>query len=266
MDFNDHNLVTEREILEKYILGELPSDMEEGFEEHMLFCKECRDNYNKLQTTILGAQTTLEHTVYAKKKSNENTKRILASTPFKIAAGIVVIISLSVVLMFLVKTTRNPSVVASYSDSLSKYASDSDSVGKTHINSDSIERDHLYEKNNQSAGINQAKQPDLYADVFKPLSYLEGAIDNQLRSETLKILSPKINAEFKEPAVILFDWEPYQNASLSLVIKDNKGKTVFESVVIAPFTYMRTLHAGLYYWQLNTEDETIYTGKFILRE
>ncbi len=253
MDFNDHKLIEEREIIEKYILGELPPEMEEAFEEHLLYCKECRDNYNNMRDIISGAQKALEKNVFEGKRKAERQSRHISINLLKLAAGFVIVIGLAFSIYYMVKTKGPEPVNLSCADTLTKSATSFDTLTK---NTDSTI------ENKESTKTIPAQ---LYADAYKPLSYLEGAIDNQLRSESLKIISPKPSAEFHEPYVILFDWEPVRNESLSLVIKDNKGETIFESEISAPFTYMRSLHQGLYYWQLNTKDETLYAGKFFLR-
>ena len=110
------------------------------------------------------------------------------------------------------------------------------------------------------------KQPEnLYAQAYKPLSYLEGAIDNQLRGDDLKIITPPMSKGFSENEEITFNWETNNSQSFLLIIKDNTGKSVFETETPPPYKFQKKLKKGLYYWQLNTSDETLFTGKFLIR-
>ena len=103
----------------------------------------------------------------------------------------------------------------------------------------------------------------LLAEAFRPSPMFENAIENQVRSDGLTLLTPTNAQTFTTVDVIEFRWENAEK-QLSLVIYNNKGNIIYEKKVKSPFTLNQTLQPGLYYWQLETEDEALYTLKFLI--
>ena len=70
-------------------------------------------------------------------------------------------------------------------------------------------------------------------------------------------------AHFKDN--ITFAWEQTEHQSIHLIIFNNRGDDIFNTVVEdAVFKYSDPLDPGLYYWKLENEDELLYLGKFFV--
>ncbi len=105
----------------------------------------------------------------------------------------------------------------------------------------------------------------LLAEAFRPSPIFENAIENQVRSSGFTVLAPDDSQKFKTGDTIEFQWKN-SNKQLTLVIFNNKGKIILESIVESPFKLEKKLPPGLYYWQLETDEEAIQTSKFIVQE
>ena len=105
----------------------------------------------------------------------------------------------------------------------------------------------------------------LLAEAFRPSPIFENAIENQVRSSGFTVLAPDDSQKFKTGDTIEFQWKN-SNKQLTLVIFNNKGKIILESIVESPYKLEKKLPPGLYYWQLETGKEAIQTSKFIVQE
>ncbi len=106
------------------------------------------------------------------------------------------------------------------------------------------------------------REQDLYAANFTPLPELEDMVGNTFRSSEVEVTSPNNGATYAGD--IRFDWK--SPGPLTLVVMDNRGKNVLERrVVKPPFVMEKLSRRGLYYWKLQTAEELVYVGKFVVR-
>ena len=105
---------------------------------------------------------------------------------------------------------------------------------------------------------------DLLSEAFIPSPMFENLIENQVRSDVLRIIAPVPSQVFQKTDTINFMWENGEEM-FTLVVFNNKGHVVFEKAVGSPFRLSDLLQPGLYYWQLETEDEALQTYRFIVR-
>lgn len=104
---------------------------------------------------------------------------------------------------------------------------------------------------------------ELYAANFEPAPYLEGLITYNVRAFSINVLAPKPGAKLEEP--YFFEWEKGKPAPRFLKILNNRGEEIFSSTPESNrFTYQRQLEPGLYYWKLESEDDLLYLGKFLV--
>lgn len=109
-------------------------------------------------------------------------------------------------------------------------------------------------------------QPDLYAANFIPSEQLEGLSGEVFRSSGFEALFPSINQTFSPGAEILFQWKQESGTPLQLIVLNNSGKEVFRQEVSATtWAWTSPKRPGLYYWKLESTEELLYTGKFLLK-
>ena len=115
------------------------------------------------------------------------------------------------------------------------------------LNKDSVKR-NLKAKNDQHN--------------FTELLRFESQINQEYRSDAIEIISPKKSETYKSSENINFKWKKSAIENLNLGLYDNKGKLIFQKKITSNYHFKQVLPPGLYYWQLETEDDIVYTGKF----
>lgn len=213
----DHKEIDQKDIIEKYALHKLTEVEENAFEEHLLYCKRCRQALSEIENVIysikksaqagydLNYSENIKSDLKKSKKRNDKTYVIL----YPAAAAIIVILI---------------TLLAVY------YAMDTS-----------------------------------YSDIYKKSSLLENAIANRYRSESLEIISPEHAKEFNRGQDITFIWQGEKYEILNLVVLNNREEIVFEKKISSSYNLENELKKGLYYWQLETEEESIYIDKFYIR-
>ncbi len=93
---------------------------------------------------------------------------------------------------------------------------------------------------------------------------LENWIGSQSRSLAVQVLSPQNNAWLEKD--ILFSWQEVPISPLHLKILNNRNEVLFEySLRGNRFDFKERLHAGLYYWKLESASDLLYVGKFFIK-
>lgn len=118
--------------------------------------------------------------------------------------------------------------------------------------------------------INENSEPGdkkLTTVMFEENPMLESLLINSYRSnENLEILSPELDEMFLSDEIIIFEWNQTLDAA-RLKILNNRAVTVFEINIKGKyFKLEQELGIGVYYWKLNSNDENLFTGKFIVRK
>ena len=62
----DHSDVARLQAVEKYVLGELPANLRDEFEEHYFDCSECADDVKRLATFVTASRAILKEGEFAK--------------------------------------------------------------------------------------------------------------------------------------------------------------------------------------------------------
>lgn len=228
---------------EKYVFGKLSEDEEGQFEEHLLFCEHCKEQLELTESIIHGVKKTQSNTTTNIQKRTGSQRFI---SWFGIAASLLILISLGI----LVKKNKQST------NEITKQEIHVDSTSIMKETADSLPSDINTPQEKEQKEI-------LIAEAYKPLPAYENAIKNYLRSNSFDVLSPKLSAEINDGDTLIFNWKS-DSQNLLLVIFDNKGNIVFEEQTSPPSTFKKKLKNGLYYWQLETEEEAIFTGKFIM--
>lgn len=115
----------------------------------------------------------------------------------------------------------------------------------------------------QPAPQKMETEGNLLAANFEPSPNLEGLVQNDFRSTSIEALSPVVGKVTSQP--ITFKWKNYDGL-VTLKVLTNKEETVFTSTTEASnLTMKRNLVPGLYYWKLETDEELLFVGKFIVK-
>ena len=237
------------EFYDAYVLGRLSAEEEDLFEEHLLFCEHCRKEIEIREVIVAGSGSgdniPPERTV--KRKLSQKAIIIRLS----IAASVIIMAGYS--LYIIIKPSGDKALVEQ-EKSGEEIPASPDVIADTSFVSDS---------ELQSEADRQSEH--LLAEAFRSSPMFENAIENQVRSSRFSVLAPDHSQVFKSSDTIEFQWIS-GNKQLTLVIFNNKGKIIFETITESPFTLEKKLPHGLYYWQLDTEDEALQTSKFLIQE
>jgi hypothetical protein len=104
---------------------------------------------------------------------------------------------------------------------------------------------------------------DRYAANFEPSLVYESLADIQYRSYGIQIHSPLIGEEVSD--VIYFTGDVYYVGSVYLTILTNREEEVYTAEMDGiDHRYRVDLDPGLYYWKLESDDDLLYAGKFIV--
>ena len=105
-----------------------------------------------------------------------------------------------------------------------------------------------------------------YAANFVPSAELEVLLDDVLRGEELKLISPAQRDSLKVGEVVRFEWEGPFRSGLQLRIKDNTGEEIAQyDLNELRYEWKTAVAPGLYYWQLETEEDLLLLGRLFLR-
>jgi len=104
---------------------------------------------------------------------------------------------------------------------------------------------------------------EFFADNFVVSPNLENLVNAHSRSLSIQVLSPLNGENFKEK--ILFLWKANADERLTLKVLSNKERTLHTiSVRGSRYVFSKKIPAGLYYWKLESKDELLYLGKFLV--
>ncbi len=237
----EHSEVINNDIIDQYILHMLSEEKESEFEEHLLFCTDCQAELEKrMAVTEIIREKQIENLIESDTTIQvKSPSRFFSPFILKIAASIVVILSV----LWIIKEfsgNNHPKVAKKIS---------SPDFG--------ISKRNLKKEENKTPIIAQHIE-----DSFKELPMMENFIKNQVRAEQIEVISPKINQKAPLGATLVFKWKGELSDSLNLVIFDNKANIIFEVKIDKNYSFSEPLKMGLYYWQLETSKEALFTSKF----
>jgi hypothetical protein len=105
---------------------------------------------------------------------------------------------------------------------------------------------------------------ELFADNFTISPNLENLVNAHSRSFSIQVLSPLDGENFNEK--VLFQWKADADDRLTLKILSNKEKTL-ETISVrgSQYVFSQKIPPGLYYWKLESKEELLYLGKFLVK-
>lgn len=117
-------------------------------------------------------------------------------------------------------------------------------------------------KTSQQQAVQQ-KEEKLLANNFAVSPNMEDLVQTQFRSVSVEVITPDIGEIVHQP--ITFKWKEISEP-LTLKILSNKERTLITAQVITnTYTTQKFFAPGLYYWKLETKDDLLYAGKFLIK-
>lgn len=216
----------------------LPDDLLE----HISVCLECKKAIMEILPFVENQRSVAEdsHPFFGKRiRSMEKKFSII----YRIAAVIIIGISISL-LFYVFRLLRNGEVTMHDSE---KIANTIGQEQKGNTLTEKVERGDVVAVNSFAISHN-----------------LEDLVNAELRSPSVTILTPANNSIPKGP--ILFSWQRGEAGPLTLKILSNTEKILYSSKTEKSRLLLKEkLHPGLYYWKLESKDELLYVGKFLVK-
>jgi len=194
----------------------------------------------------------------------EEPRQIYRSNWLKVAAVIILLISLGSILYFHLDDLRiNNSVNNEPQDPFLKNITDF----KSNYIQNREEQNSYNEaqpKDINSSASENIKEEQVIAMNYVDSEYFDSFIDNY-RSVDIDILQPLPFTEFKFGSIIIFKWESDQQDSLMLKIYNNQELQLISVRTAEKYQLDTILSPGLYYWKIESEDDLLYMNKFYIR-
>jgi len=244
--------VIEEGIIENYLLHRLTEKETDDFEEHLLYCKECRNRLVETKKIMALSQYMAIHATKEETKEVVTQKRV----PFiihwmKAAAVLLITVCSTGIVWYLLQKPK---------ESFVRNENKSNPVKNI---PDSIRIDEIKPLRTLSQPVLPAKN-ELLSVNYKELALYENAIRNNLRGENTDVLSPALSSNIVFGEKVIFSLKD-NNRSILLSVINNAGKSLFEDTVKIPFTLPLKLSKGLYYWEIIENDEVVFVSKFYIR-
>jgi hypothetical protein len=248
----DHKYVIEKGIIENYLLHQLKEKETDDFEEHLLYCEECRKLLEETKEILTLTQYIAIHN--SKKETKEAATQKSAAfyrTWIKAAAVILVLVCSAGIIWSLlqkpqealVRNESKPGQIINVPDSTqNEVPQPVKSLSRTELT-----------RGNESLSGN-----------YKELALYENAIKNNLRGENIEVLSPLKFSQIAFGEKVVFSLKDNKQEIL-LTVLNNAGKILFENKVKIPYTLQLKLPRGLYYWEITENDEVVFVSKFLIR-
>jgi len=259
----DHEYINDNNLIEDYLLGVLPEEVEAAFEEHLLTCEICRTRLLQTEKVLDGLKQTAGEFQYKKIPEAGKITNTSISIFLRIAA-IVLFVALIPGLYIYIKNSSRISAgkVADRNEIIQteplSVADSTEEISerKTEINTITPKQENNYEF---------SKDTLLKYIAYEPFPVLENAIGEMVRGATVSVKTPAVSDVYRKNDTIIFNWIIPDRPSVWFVLKNNRGTTLVNENAFPPVR-KHLNRAGLYYWQLIIDNDVIYTGKFIVKE
>jgi hypothetical protein len=248
----EHKFIIENEIIENYLLHRLNESETDDFEEHLLYCEECREKLALTRDTIKMTQYMAIHSSIEREPEIKNLKRIhFIITWRKIAAVILLLVCCAAGVIYLIK---KPDI---------RLVKNQEKANNVNITDDTAHINNQKPTKNPYQPVLEVKTM-LIGENYKELPAFENAIKNNLRGSSIESSSPKQSQEIAFGEKVIFMVKENTNELMISVI-NNSGATVFENRVKMPYTLSIKLPKGLYYWEITENDEVVFVSKFLIK-
>jgi hypothetical protein len=247
-----HNYVIEKGIIENYLLHRLNEKETDDFEEHLLYCKECRKLLAETKEIMNLTQYMAIHTSKREPEEVATQKSYTLSRAWIKAAAVLLVLVCSAGIIWSLLKKPQESLVGNVSE-----------PGQIKNVRDSAQIEVLPPIKSLSRTESTGENESLPVN-YKELALYENAIENNLRAENIEVLTPKKSSNIAFGEKVVFSLKDNKQEIL-LTVLSNTGKTLFENKVKTPYTLRLKLPRGLYYWEITQDDEVVFVSKFLIR-
>ena len=247
-----HNFVIKEGIIENYLLHRLSDRETDDFEEHLLYCKECRNMLAETKEIMALTQYMAIHSSNEQNKEVVSQKKISFFKPWMRAAAVLLLTVCSAgIIWYLIQKPTESFVLNENKPDPVKHFHDSATFDNT------LPLKTL----NRTASTSKK---ELLSDNYREVDLYETAIKNNLRGENIDVISPAISSNIALGEKVIFTLKE-NNRKILLSVIANTGKFLFEDTVKTPFTLPLKLQRGLYYWEITENDEVAFVSKFYIK-
>jgi hypothetical protein len=244
---------------------------------HVEDCEKCKqeiiEGYNLLKN--INVPIVDEHPYFSNNKRDIKTlKKTYYYNSYKIAASIIVIITLGIIGFY----TLNLEESSIISDKINEKHNINDSVIEIIANSE-LPKDTI-KKNNESKQIekgniikkeesgNLLAKADLSGKEFQVSPIMLSMLGENTRAEFLEVDYPKDSTIFENKQTIDFSWNSNINEAIKLKIFNYKDELVFESKVLEhnKLKITENLLPGAYIWKIESSNEIFHLGLFFIKK
>lgn len=256
----NHEEIIKKGIIEKYLMQQLSGEDETVFEEHLLYCAKCRTELQKTEKIISGIEDHMHHKSFSEGRSQNAGTTGKSAKLFhyprkilRIAAGIIFLIGAAGILYLYFSKPLEKTIVADKEISNEEIKIIDDMAGKdSQIIEEKPEKDRQESKSQQSNEI-------LLAENYQPNPFYENMVKSVLRAGAFALIEPKDSIVIQSGQKLSFIWQTEQE--IELIILTNNGVVIKEQSGNSPIEFYGFRKSGLYYWKLDTKEETVAAGK-----
>jgi hypothetical protein len=249
----NHREAVDKEMAELYVNQELSPEDELAFEEHLLYCEECRNQIHLLEATIADIENNQKARFRDKTFINSEltvSKKFHRMSFTRTAAVIILLVGLGGIVMIVFNKLQTDSSIPVFTKNTY------DSL----MNVNPAETSHIIDSGRKFVSDIEMESPVYAMENFRTNSFYENLVENSYRNYEITITSPVKDTLSKIP---VFSWEGTIGNALTLIIMNNREKKVFIEKIKSGTSPDLILDPGLYYWQLQDKTQTLITGRFI---
>ena len=242
-------------VIDSYIRNELSELDADNFVEHLLYCKDCRDELLLRERIVgaiqnLSAKENLQGHLDGRHRSRK--ERVLIGL-FTAAAGVALVLGIFFV--------SNRDIPSGSSENMAM-----DTVLNTRQNLEAKgEEMEMLTKSIEGDSDELEEDRRLYLASFEPNPIFENQIGIHLRSGNLQVISPPDSVESSVGSIVEVQYQDAQLDSLFLVLLNRHGEILSEEKIASPHELLLHVQTGLYYWQLTDNEELLHTAKIYVR-
>ncbi len=224
---------------------------------HVEICSDCKQQILALTDIISKLEYSSE---FSKKRGDIGQKRSYSDFSFFLKIAAIFIVGLAIGLtMYFTRVIKTEPPIAVIRDSV-----------KMHIaaNHDSSKQNSKENKQNNfhiKPSLIEDQNNYSYAANFEPSPLFESIIGESSRTDEIKILSPANKQEFRINTDIKIEWKTTEELLLTLKVLNNRENLIFSITTRGnSVLFNKKPDPGIYYWKLETEDDLLFIGKFLI--
>lgn len=274
--FNDEGISLYADAIKLNKISELP----QGFKSHLESCSSCQSELIDFSSIMSEVEQDLAaHPYFNAEKEQQILESITVSQKSSTIRTLIYRLAVAAAIGALVFVgykqlgkQEKQEIVENPVDNVNP-VEDKNEIITPNSNKEEIAETPKKQDQNQIENPSENKEPEvippaqnnreLFAARYVPNEEFESMIGTTVRSEDFPVEAPKNGVSFKANEPFVFKWE--NNIKLNLTILDNEEEEVFvKEMEGTSFDFKNTLAPGIYYWKLETAEDLLHLGQFII--